>query len=96
MPQVEGRQIDPGAHLGIRRVDELEAAVEEHAVEAVGADPAADRVGGLEHHDVETRRAQQPGRRQPGKPGPDDHDVGRPGHGDANPAGPGSWPWAGW
>src|SRR5207247_9901869 len=46
---------------------------EPHRAPGLGADPAADPLGGLEHHHVEV--AEVPGGSEPGDPAADDDDV---------------------
>ena len=50
--EIEGVDIELTLHLGVRREQHLEAAVEAEAVDDVGADPPAHAVGGLEDHNV--------------------------------------------
>ena len=78
--EVEGGEVEVGAGPGVGRVEQLEAVVEQHAVDDVGAHPTADRVAGLEHEHVQPGRVQEPGRVQPRQPGADHHDVARIGH----------------
>ena len=86
----QGVDVDPAADGGVGGVEQLEAAVDLEAVDALGADPAADLVGGLEHEHVVPRTDQLDGAAQAGQPGPDDDDVGLgvpPVHAAAQPRG---------
>ena len=71
----EGLDVDPPAHRGVRRVEQLEAAVDEEAVDPLGPDPPADGVSGLEHHDVAPGGDERLGAPQPREPGTHDHHV---------------------
>ena len=73
--QPQAAQVERAAHLRVARVDQLEAAVEQHAVDLVGAHPAAGCVAGLQDDDVAPGTGQHPGRHQPGKTRADDHDI---------------------
>ena len=76
--RLEGERVDvhPAAYGGVGRVEQLEAVVDEEAVDSVGADAAADAVRGLEDHDVSTRVCQRLGAPQAGQAGTHDHHVG--------------------
>jgi hypothetical protein len=73
--QAEGGDVHPAAYGWVRGVEQLESAIDEEAVDAVGADPAADDIGGLQHRDVTTRLGQRLGAAQPGQPCSHDHHV---------------------
>ena len=61
--------------LGIADVVHLEAAVEQHAVDAVGADPAADDVLRLVYDDLDPGVKEVAGAGQPGQSCSDDDDF---------------------
>ena len=61
-PEVELRR-----HLGVRREEDLEATVEPEAVDEIGAHPAPDPVGGLEHHHGSTGVLRHTGRGEAGE-----------------------------
>ena len=72
--QAEGVDVHPASYGGVRGVEQLESAIDEEAVDPLGADPAADLVRRLEHRDVTTRLGQRLGAAQPGQPrSHDDH-----------------------
>lgn len=54
----------------------MEAAVEEEAVDEVGADTATDSVGGFEEEEWDVFGAEVGGRGQAGQAGSDDNDAG--------------------
>ena len=74
--QGEGVDVDPAAYGRVGGVEQLEAAVDEEAVDPLGADPPAHRVGGLEHDHVPAGLDQRLRAPQPGEPGSHDHHVG--------------------
>ena len=73
-PEVELIEVHDATEGRIGRVDELEAAVAAEAVDLVGPHPSADRVGRLQHDDLETGGGQPLGTGQPGQSGPHDDD----------------------
>ena len=73
--QPEGVDVHPAAYGGVGGVEQLEAAVDEEAVDAVGADPTADHVGSLQHDDVAPGLGQRLRAAQAGQPGTHDHHV---------------------
>ena len=77
--QVEGGEVEQPLRLRVRRVEQLEAAVEPEPVDDVGADPAAHGLGRLDDHGVGPCLLEPDGRGQPGEPGTHDDDVGTPG-----------------
>ena len=74
--QPECLDVDPAAYRRIGGVQHLEATVHQEAVDAVGADPAARGVTGLQHQDVETRLGQHAGAPEAGQPCPHHDDLG--------------------
>ena len=97
--------VDEGGDLGVRRVEDLEAAVELEAADPVGGHPATDPVTRFEHDHRAPVGLQVMGRGQPGQTGSDDHDLGllaahRPdpsaqGPGDRSAGAPGAGPGSG-
>ena len=77
--QLERVQIEVGRPR-VAGVQDLEAAVDEEAVDPVGRQPAPDVAGGLEHVDVAARGGQPGGRRQTGQARTDHHDLCARGH----------------
>ena len=75
-PQVQRIDVDPAPHRRVGGVEHLEAAVEEEAVDLVGALAPTHGIRCLEHHDREPGVRQHLGAPQPGQPGPHDHDIG--------------------
>lgn len=73
--QVERGQVECPARRGIGVVEHLEAPVELEPVDPVGAHPAADLVGGLEHEHVQTGAVQPARAAQPGQARADDDHV---------------------
>ena len=73
-PEVELIEVHDATEGRIGGVDELEAAIAAEAVDLVGPHPSADRVGRLQHDDLETGGGQPLGTRQPGQSGPHDDD----------------------
>ena len=73
--QPEGVDVHPASYGRVGGVQQLEAAVDEEAVDPLGADASADHVGGLEHHDIAAGVDQSLGAAQPGKTCSDDHHV---------------------
>lgn len=65
----KGQQVvvQDALRLGVAGVVHLEAAVGQHPVEAVGADPAADGVAGVQDRAAHTRCLQSPGAGEPGQ-----------------------------
>jgi hypothetical protein len=74
-PEVQRLEVEPTPSGRVAGEQDLEAAVEPVAVHDIRADPAADRVGGLEHHHLAAGRPQGQRTGQPGEPGADDDDV---------------------
>ena len=74
-PQREVLDVDPAAHRRVRRVEHLEAAVEEEPVDLVGALPSPDHRLLLEQQHRAPRLSEPVGAAQPRQPGPDDDDV---------------------
>ena len=72
--QVQRVVVEHPLRLGVAGVVHLEAAVEQHPVDDVGADPAADGVAGLVHLDLEPRCGQPAGAGQARQARPH-HDV---------------------
>ena len=77
----EGTKLQPlvvelSTSLGVGRVVELETAVEQVAVDLVGADASTDVVGRLEQQDVASALGQGAGGDQSRQAGSDHHDVG--------------------
>lgn len=83
--QVEPSVVELATGLGIAREQHLEAAIEQVAVDLVGADATADPVAGLEHDHTALRPGEVDRRGEPGQPGSDDDHVralsGGSGHG---------------
>ena len=67
--------VDPAADGGIGGVEQLEAAVDQEPVDAVGPDAAADGVTRLEHEHLVPGLAHHLRAAQPGQPSPDDQHV---------------------
>ncbi len=74
--QAQGADVDPAAYGGVGRVEELEAAVDEEAVDPVGADPAADGVRRLQHDHLVAGLVQDPRTAQSRQPGSHHQHVG--------------------
>ncbi len=71
--------VEDPLRLRVAGVVHLEAAVQQHPVDDVGADPAAHGVARLAHDDLDARRPEVPRAGQPGQPCPDHHDLRHPG-----------------
>jgi hypothetical protein len=74
--QTKGRNIELASDLRVCGQENLEAAIEEKAVDPIGTHAAADIVGRFEHHDFTTGLLQGPGRSETGEAGTDNDDLG--------------------
>jgi hypothetical protein len=79
-PRVERVQlqlavVERVAGLGVGGQQGLEAPVEQEVLDPVGADPAADPVGRLQHGGGDALLVEAAGAAEPGQPGPDDVDA---------------------
>ena len=72
----ERADVHPALDGRIGRVEELEAAVDEESVHAIGADPTPDGIGLLEHEDVVPRLVERPCAAQTRHPSSYDQHVG--------------------
>ncbi|MDF3044639.1 MAG: hypothetical protein K0R30_867 [Ornithinibacter sp.] len=73
--QVERLEIDPAANRRICRIEHLEAAVEQEAVDLLGALAAADGVLRLDQHDRPAALREASGAAQSSEAGTHDDDV---------------------
>ena len=73
--QPERGDVDPAAYGGVGGVEQLEAVVDQVAVDLVGAHAAADPVGPVEHEHRQPGLLQASGAAQAGEPGAHHHDV---------------------
>ncbi len=74
--QPQPLDVDARADRAVGRVEQLEAPVDQEAVDLVGADPPADVVLRLEHHDVASGGGEVTGAAQPGQACADHQHVG--------------------
>ena len=73
--EVQRSQVEKASGFGVRGIEQLEPAVEQQPVYAVGAGPTTDRIGCLEHGHIQAMAGESAGSSQPGQPGPDHDDV---------------------
>ena len=73
--QGEGGDVELRGHLGVGREQDLEAPVEDEAVDEIAPHPSADTVGRLEHEARPAGVGDRPRAAQTGQTGADDHDV---------------------
>ena len=73
--QVEGVDVDPALHSRIGGVEHLKAAVEEEAVDLVGALAPTHGIRTLQHDHGPTGLREHVRTPQPGQPGTHDHDI---------------------
>ena len=73
--ELEPVVVEDGLGLGVGERQDLEAVVEQEAVDHVGPDASADRMGALEHERAAPRRDERAGAREAGHARPDDDDV---------------------
>ena len=74
-PELEPVEVERRLRLGVGEGENLEAVVEQEAVDGVGPHAAADRVGALEHERRPPGGGQRAGAGEAGHPRPDDDDV---------------------
>ena len=73
--QFERSQIEIGSRPRVGRIQQLESAIEQHAVHPIGADPPTGFVIVLQHEHVQPGAVQIQRTDQTGEPGTDDHDI---------------------
>ena len=73
--EVECRQVENAGSLRVSGVEQLEPAVEQQPVYAVGAGPTTDRIVCLEQNHIQAMADEAAGSSQPGQPRPDHNDV---------------------
>jgi hypothetical protein len=73
--QDEGLEVDPALHGGIGGIEHLEAAVEEEAVDLVGALAPTHGMRRLQHDHGPTGLREHVRTPQPSQPGTHDHDI---------------------